>query len=255
MATIKTANAAAKEQTQELMNEDYSFYEGMDNGFENMGANTTSLAYLSLIQPGSSLCTDDCPVGTWHNSATGKSYGNIVKLIPVAFRTIWLERETDPPFRTVGRYPVGGIQVTIKNPPKGKKGYPKMINPESGNEVQELFVYACILPDYPEDGVIYYIPSVGSMRTAKSWNTQLKSQLLPNGVQAPLFAYKWNLVVELVPNPNKPTENMSKFTKVYKDTLVDKESFMKFVQPQLSVMKQEILQLTSGTVDEIEVTE
>lgn len=252
MATKETtANAAAKKQTQEqeLMTEDYSFFDGMSNGFEDMGTNATSLAYLGLTQPDSSLETDDCAAGTWHNSASGKCYGNMIKVVPIAFRTIWVEREQEAPFRTIGRYPVGGIKVTIKNPPKGKKGYPKMINPETDNEVQELFVYAVILPDHPEDGILYFTPNVGSMRTAKSWNTMLKSQILPNGVQAPLFAYTWNLVSELVANPVQPTKQMAKFTKAFKDTIVNKELFTSNIKPKLDVVKNEVLQLTNGEIE------
>ena len=204
MNATGTPNAGA--QKQELMVEDVSFMESMaGQGFENMGANATSIAYLGLVQPDSGAEDDENPAGTWRNSATGRNYGNNVKAVVLGFRTIWNERESDPPFRTVGRYPINGIQVEIRQPPKGKRGYPKMINPESGNEVQELFVYAVSLPDYPEDGILYFSPTVGSMKTAKSWNSQLKGQLLPNGVQAPIFAFQWNLMADLVPNPQQPS--------------------------------------------------
>ena len=168
----KPANAAA----QEIETEDLGFLEGMaGQGFEDMGANATSIAYLSLVQPDSGAEDDDSPAGTWRNSATGRNYGNDVKVIVLGFRTIWSEREADPPFRTVGRYPVGGIQVELRQPPKGKRGYPKMINPESGNEVQELFVYAITLPEYPEDGILYFNPTVGSMKTANLGTASLKA--------------------------------------------------------------------------------
>lgn len=247
MATAKKpATAAAKE----LMTEDVSFFEGMaGEGFEDMGASATSIAYLGLVQPDSSAEDDDNPAGTWRNSATGRNYGNTVKVTVVAFRTIWSEREADPPFRTVGRYPVGGIDVEIRQPPKGKRGYPKMINPESGNEVQELFVYAVILPDYPEDGVLYFNPTVGSMKTCKSWNSQLKGQLLPNGVQAPIFAFTWNLIADLVPNPQQPSKNVAKFIKVSKDAIVSKDTFEDVIKPQLAVTKQNVLQITSGAIE------
>lgn len=249
MAPQKTANTAAKKQ--ELVTEDMSFMEGMSGeGFEDMGANATSIAYLGLVQPDSSVSDDSNPAGTWRNSASGKNYGDTVKVVPVAFRTIWSERESDPPFRTVGRYPVNGIDVEIKQPPKGKRGYPKMINPETGNEVQELFVYAVILPDYPEDGILYFNPTVGSMKSAKAWNSQLKSQLLPNGVQAPIFAFQWNLIAELVPNPQQPTKQITKFTKAIRDSIVNKELFTETVQPTLASVKQNVLQLTSGILDE-----
>lgn len=239
----KPANAAA----QEIETEDLGFLEGMaGQGFEDMGANATSIAYLSLVQPDSGAEDDESPAGTWRNSATGRNYGNSVKVIVLGFRTIWSEREADPPFRTVGRYPVGGIQVELRQPPKGKRGYPKMINPESGNEVQELFVYAVTLPDYPEDGILYLNPTVGSMKTAKSWNSQLKGQLLPNGVQAPIFAFQWVLFSGLVPNPQQPSKEVAKFTKVMRDVIVNKELFTEHVQPALSVTKQDLLMITQN---------
>lgn len=249
MATKETANAAA----QELVTEDMSFLESMaGQGFEDMGANATALSYLSLVQPDSSIEDDDNAAGTWRNSATGRNYGNVVKVVAIDFRTIWNERESDPPYRTVGRYPVQGIEVEVRQPPKGKRGYPKMINPETGNEVQELFVYAVVLPDYPEDGVLYFNPTVGSMKTCKTWNSQLKGQLLPNGTQAPIFAFQWNLVSELVPNPQQPSREVAKFTRVTKDSIVTKEMFTANVQPQLASAKQEVLQITSNTPDEDE---
>ena len=250
MNATGTPNAGA--QKQELMIEDVSFMESMaGQGFENMGANATSIAYLGLVQPDSGAEDDENPAGTWRNSATGRNYGNNVKAVVLGFRTIWNERESDPPFRTVGRYPINGIQVEIRQPPKGKRGYPKMINPESGNEVQELFVYAVSLPDYPEDGILYFSPTVGSMKTAKSWNSQLKGQLLPNGVQAPIFAFQWNLMADLVPNPQQPSKNVAKFVKVSRDSIVNKELFTEHVQPLLTTTKQELLQITSN-LDDVE---
>lgn len=250
MNATGTPNAGA--QKQELMIEDVSFMESMaGQGFENMGANATSIAYLGLVQPDSGAEDDENPAGTWRNSATGRNYGNNVKAVVLGFRTIWNERESDPPFRTVGRYPINGIQVEIRQPPKGKRGYPKMINPESGNEVQELFVYAVSLPDYPEDGILYFSPTVGSMKTAKSWNSQLKGQLLPNGVQAPIFAFQWNLMADLVPNPQQPSKNVAKFVKVSRDSIVNKELFTEHVQPLLKTTKQELLQITSN-LDDVE---
>lgn len=249
MATLETNG-------KELLTEDISFFESMaGNGFENMGAGTTSTAYLGLVQPDSGAVSEDSPAGTWHNSATGRNYGNTVRAIVLAFRTVWNEREADPPFRTVGRYPVNGIPVEYRQPPKGKRGYPKMINPDTGNEVQELFIYAVMLPDFPEDGVLFFNPTVGSMKTAKSWNSQLKSQLLPNGVQAPIFAFQWLLTAELVSNPQQPAKQIAKFTRAYRDAIVNKDLFTSMVQPQLEVTKQNVLAITEGPLEDDEVAE
>lgn len=241
---IETTNAVAKEQEMDYLS-------GMaGQGFEDMGASATSIAYLSMVQPDSGLEDDDNPAGTWRNSATGRNYGNVVNVIVLAFRTIWNERESDPPFRTVGRYQVGGIEVELKQPPKGKRGFPKMINPETGNEVQELFVYAVALPDYPEDGVLYFNPTVGSMKTAKSWNSQLKGQLLPNGVQAPIFAFQWDLAVELVPNPQQPSKQIAKFVKAARGQIVARDMFEDVVKQQLATTKQNVLAITSDIDDD-----
>lgn len=244
MATVETPIAGVTETSDlDFLNE----YAG--NGLETMDASTKAIAYLSLVQPDSTAESEDNPAGTWRNSATGKNYGNMVTAVVLAFKTIWNEREVEPPFRTVGRYEPHSIEVETRQPPKGKKGYPKLINPESGNEIQELFVYAVILPDYPEDGILYFNPTVGNMRTCRSWNTQLSSQLLPNGAQAPIFAFKWNLVADLAPNPQQPTKQVARFMTVQKDSIVSKELFTTHVNPLLTTVKQSVLQITS-TVDD-----
>lgn len=235
----------------ELVTEDMSFMEDfVGAGLDSITTSATAVSYLSLVQPDSSVEDEENPAGTWRNSATGRNYGNMVKVIPLAFRTVWNERDADT-FRTVGRYDVQGIDVEIRQPPKGKRGYPKMYNPESGNEVQELFVYAVILPDYPEDGVLFFNPTVGSMKACKSWNSQLKGQILPNGAQAPIFAYQWNLIAELTPNPQQPNKNIARFTKVVKDAITGKELFTTYVHPQLKNVQQSVLQITSN-IDEVE---
>ena len=248
MATTTTpANAAAKE----LMTEDMSFMDDFaGQGLDAIGSNETAMAYLGLVQPDSSVESDDCPAGTWRNSATGKSYGDTIKVIPVAFRTIWSERESVEPFRTVARYVPNSIEVEVKNPPAGKRGYPKMTNPQTGNEIKELYVYAVVLPDYPEDGVLYFNPNVSSMKTCKAWNSQLKGQLLPSGQQAPIFGFQWNLVAELVPNPQQKSKNIAVFSKAIKDSITTKSLFEGSVQKQLPAVNQAVLQITSGTLDE-----
>lgn len=251
MATTKSTASAAKKQ--ELETVDTSFMDGFEGtGFDEMTGNAVSLAYLGLVQPDSGIEDEDNPAGTWRNSATGRNYGNMIKVVPIAFRTIWSERESEAPYRTVGRYPVNGIEVEIRQPPKGKRGYPKMINPDTGNEIQELFVYAVVLPDYPEDGVLYFTPTVGSMRTAKAWNSQLKGQLLPNGAQAPIFGFQWNLVVDLVPNPQQPNKQVTKFIKSVRDAITTKELFTDIIQPQLQNVKRDVLQLTSTSTEDEE---
>lgn len=215
-------------------------------GLETIGANEQAMPYLSMVQPDSTAAADGAEPGVWRNSATGEQYGNIVNVVPVAFRTVWSERDSEPPFSTVGRYQPHSIDVDIQQPKNGK-GYPKMINPKTGNEVQELYVYALMLPEHPEAGILLFNPTVGSMRTCKQWNTQIKTQLLSNGKQAPIFAYTWQLVCDLVDNPAKKGAKMAKFVKVQKDVMISESLLNTFIKPQLVSIQQNILSITDET--------
>ena len=226
-----------------------SFLEGLEGqGLETITANEQAIPYLGMVQPDGTAAADGATPGVWRNSATGEEYGQIVAVVPLAFRTIWNERDAEPPFSTVGRYAPHSIEVTVQQP-KGGKGYPKMINPQTGNEVQELYIYAVMLPEHPEAGVLLFNPTVSSMRACKSWNTQLKGQILPNGAQAPIFANSWNLVIDLVDNPAKKGAKMAKLVKVQKDSLIKKELFETYVKPQLPTIQSTVLSITDNTED------
>lgn len=221
---------------------------------ELANAGARSSAFLSMVQPDTDAATSAEP-GTWRNSATGKNFGNMIRVIPLAFHVIWSERESEAPFRTVGRYAPHSIPVETRQPKPGKRGFAKMYNPDTGNEVQELYVYAVLLPDFPEEGLLYFNPSVINMKTCRGWNSQIFGQLLPNGVQAPIFAYQWQLVAELVPNPQQPSKKIAKFTKVLKDSLVSRDLFGQAVKPLLDTVKPEALLITDMTTDGSDVEE
>lgn len=230
--------------------EDTSFFEGMEGtGLDSITANEQAIPYLGMVQPDGEAAANGATPGVWRNSATNEEYGNVITVIPLAFKVIWNEREGSTPFRTVGRYEPHSIEVTIQQP-KGGKGYPKMINPETGNEVQELYVYAVMLPEHPEAGVLLFNPTVSSMTTCKAWNTQLKGQILPNGKQAPIFAYSWDLASDLVDNPQKKGAKMAKFVKVQKGTIISKELFEHNIQQQLPQIQQTVLSITSDISEE-----
>lgn len=242
MAGKTTPRAGASE----LMTEDMSFLDGMEGqGLDAITSKEQAVGYLSMVQPESSAESEENPAGTWRNTATGENYGGMVRVVPVAFRTIWSERSSEPPYGTVGRYAPGEIEVKTVLPKNGK-GYPKMINPATDNEVQELYVYAVMLPDHPEAGVLYFNPTVGSMRACKSWNTQLKTSLLPNGAHAPIFGFCWNLQLEIVTNPQKPNGKIARFTRAVKDTIVPKDLFVDSIKPQLDFITKEVLSITSS---------
>lgn len=216
-------------------------YEGQ--GLETISSNDMATAFLGLVQPGSKHETEECKAGTWRNTATGRNFGNMVKVVPLAFKTVWSERESEAPYRTVARYEPHSIKVDTRTV-KGKV-YPKMYNPETGNEIQELYIYAVILPDYPEEGILYFNPTVGGMRTCRSWNTQIKSALLPSGKPAPIFGYSWLLIADEVTNPQRPSEIIAQFVKAEKDSIVTREVFGLAVKPNIETAQLAVTQATT----------
>lgn len=241
--TVATANAAAQDKDIAAAMDYMGEFAGA--GTESITTNEMSTSYLSLVQPGSAGDVNEGDAGTWRNSATGTNFGSSVRVVPLAFRTIWSERQNVAPYATVGRYEPNSIEVDLRNPPAGQRGYPRMFNPKTGYEIQELYMYAVILPDYPEEGVLYFNPTVGSMRACKAWNTQVKAQRLPNGAPAPIFAFSWNLQAELVPNPQNPKEMIAKFTKVSKDILTGKDLFLDYVKPELQNAQKSMLAIAA----------
>lgn len=218
------------------MEQEASYLEQFENqGLDGFTADTISASYLNMIQPGSTNESEDSPAGTWRNSATGENYGSSVKVVVLQFKTIWSEREEDT-FRTVATYEPHSIKVDIKPVPAGKRGYPTMTNPATGNKVQELYAYAVMLPEYPEAGVLYFMPTAGSMRTCKAWNKQMSTQLMSNGKRLPIFGCVWNLELSLVPNPVKPTTKIAKLTNVSKAGIVGEATFQQHIQPQLATL-------------------
>lgn len=216
-------------------------YEGQ--GLEAFGTGDVATAFLGLVQPGSKHETEACKAGTWRNTATGRSFGNMVKVVPLAFKTIWSERESEAPYRTVARYEPHAIKVDTRMV-KGKS-YPRMYNPETGNEIQELYIYAVILPDYPEEGILYFNPTVGGMRTCRSWNTQIKSALLPSGKPAPIFGYSWLLIADEVTNPQRPSEMIAQFVKAEKDSIVTRDTFNLAIKPNIETAQLAVTQATT----------
>lgn len=214
---------------------DQDFFDNMaGEGLDGFTPDTVSTAYLGMVQPDSSAHVAGHKPGTWRNSATDENYGNRVEVVALAFKTVWTERASAPPYNTVGRYEPNSIKVDVELPKPGTRGFPKMKNPNTGNKVEELFIYACMRPDHPEDGVMYFSPTVGSMKACKQWNALLRSQRLPSGKIAPLFAFSWFLDLELLPNPAQPSRNIAKFVRATKGQIVAKDLFVNYVQPQIA---------------------
>ena len=227
-------------------------------GLEDMAGSAVAVPYLAMVQPGSQATVDGIEAGHWRNSATNQDYGETLRVIVLDFKRVWAEKSGDGDGMTVARYIPGSINVDYKQPPKGKKGFATMINPESGNEIQEQFVYVLLLPDHPEDGYLLFNPAVGNMKVCRSWNSRIRGQIMPVtnpdgttvSAQAPSFAFVWSIGIQMVQNPRKPAEQIGRLTIVGREGLVDEGLFTTAIQPKLQSAKNELMAITNSSSDD-----
>lgn len=226
-------------------------------GLEDMAGSAVAVPYLAMVQPGSQATVDGIEAGHWRNSATNQDYGETLRVIVLDFKRVWAEKSGDGDGMTVARYIPGSVPVEYKQPPKGKKGFPTMINPDSGNEIQEQFIYVLLLADHPEDGYLMFNPAVGNMKVCRSWNSRIRGQVMPvedaNGntvsAQAPSFAFVWNIGIQMIQNPRKPAEQIGRLSIIGREGLVDEGLFGTAIQPKLQSAKNELLAITNNESD------
>jgi hypothetical protein len=170
----------AEEPVQEQAGDQSYFDEFAGEGQDQFNADMLSTPYLSMVQAGGSAAANGNEPGTWINSASGENFGPAVEVVCLAVKTAWIERDTTgKTWMTVGRYEPNSIEVEKTMPKPGQRGFPTMINPQTGNKVEELFVYALMLPEHPESGVLFFSPTAISMSACKAWNTKIRNQRLP----------------------------------------------------------------------------
>jgi hypothetical protein len=233
-------NDEAKVEAEEAAEEFLNQYAG--EGIEDLTAETVATPWISIMQDRTQHVLDGvCEAGVWRNSANEEVYGKVLRVIPIAFKVIWCERDADTG-KTVANYDPHTIQIKT-TPPKNGRGFPKMTNPETGNKIDETFMYAVVLADKPQEGYALIQANMGSIGTFKRWNGQLRAQVLPGGAKAPLFAYTWELVIGDTQAKNANGQLYYKVQDVRRGGLVSKQLFLEGVLPnkQLALNTQMLL--------------
>lgn len=202
-------------------------------GINTFTQGTVSTPWLSIMQDRTQHVIDGlCEAGVWRNSATGDAYGKTLEVVPVAFKVIWNERD-DATGKTVANYEPNSIEVEHRQV-KGRS-FTKMINPNTGNTINETFLYAVVLPSKPEIGVCLIQANMGSMGTFKRWNALLRAQMLPSGAKAPIFAYSWKLGIGDKQAKNANGQAFYRLEDVQRGSIVTKELFDKGVAPNRKI--------------------
>jgi hypothetical protein len=210
---------------------DTSYLDEMEGqGLEGFTGDTVSIPWISIMQDRTQHVIDGvCEPGVWRNSADGEVYGKTVRVIPLAFKVLWNERDQDTG-KTVANYEPGSIPVE-RLPPKSGRGFPKMINPETRNKIDETFLYSVSLPDYPGVGYALIQASLGSIGTFKKWNGQVRAALLPSGKHAPVNGYIWELGISEEQVSNASGQRYYRLQTVKRGDLVPEDMFLQIVAP------------------------
>ncbi|GMO30625.1 MAG: hypothetical protein Pg6A_19840 [Termitinemataceae bacterium] len=168
--------------------DDWGQYAGM--GLDDLNSKNCSLPWLGISQAQSKIVVENiAQMGVFFNSATMESYGNTIEVIPVYFKPVWVEKDSSTG-KTLNTYEVKGIPV---NEERNEKGYPEYTHPDSGNKIVELYTYALVLKNAPEEGFLLFRPGLSALRKLRAWNSQLRTSVWPNGMQAPIFGFSWKL--------------------------------------------------------------
>ena len=168
-------------------------------GYEDISINDVSVPFLRILQKLLPQCDEgqeeynkEAKPGMFLNSLTGELYGVSCKVIPVKYEKSWLEWK---PNRGgfVGSHLPKSIQVDTSD-------YSAWKRVDNGNDITETVNYYCILPDYPEAGLIVLSLTSSALKHAKAWNNQIMTTRLKNGAKAPFFSSVWELSTKLNKN-------------------------------------------------------
>jgi hypothetical protein len=210
-------------------------------GLEGITAEAVSTPWLSIMQDSTRHVKEkSCESGVWRNSATGDVYGKTIEVVPVDFKIIWNER--DDTGATVANHEPNSIHLKV-TPNQSGRGFPKMTNPETGNRVDETFLYAVVFPGKPDAGYMLLQAGMGSISSFKKLNALLRAQTLPNGKRAPIFAYSWYLTIGDTQARNKNGQDYYRVEDVKRGQLVSKELFISAVAPARELSAQSQLAL------------
>jgi hypothetical protein len=180
-AVNEAVNTAQQSESDDFLEQDAG------EGLDEYGEGTISIPYLAITQQTSEAVElGEIEPGHFRNSLTGEDYGTKILAVILGFKICWTER--DAAGKTIARYDPYDVEVT-------GDVYKGMINPKTGNKVQETWLYQLILPEHLDAGFVVFSSSPGNMKYLKGWNTQVKFQRLPSGKPAPRHASVWELQI------------------------------------------------------------
>lgn len=192
----------AKKQTVDALNKMFEDYEGDKSGYEDMTGATQSVPFIRLLQELSPQCRikkeeyiKDAAVGMLFNTVNNKLYTPPLRFVVGKFERYYIEWK---PNRggLASIHSVDVVERRVGHDLIADEGF-KIIDPKSGNEFADTYVYYVVLPDHPQDGVCIFSLSSSALKEAKKLNRNLRSTMLPNSTKRALpFFMIWKYEVK-----------------------------------------------------------
>lgn len=220
-------------------------------GYENLRSEDYQIPFLRVLQSQSTQCIKKSPdyiegaePGMFYNNITKELYRDVVRVIPLDCRKIWMEFKPNRGGFVAMHEPRSFVPDTTD--------FSKWKNPENGNIISEFYNFFCLIADCPEDGIIIVPMSGSTIKQAKSWNSQISYVKLPSGKQASYYSSIWELSTAFFEN-NKGTwysiGSIKRVNYASKNTL---ESFVNPARLSLDSSKVDYKQLESSEEDNVQ---
>ena len=214
---------------------------GFLNDVAGMGNDAVSVEeravpYLRILQPlspqvdkGENEYVEGAEPGMFLNTVTNRVYGAEISLIPIYFKSIWLEWKPERG-GLVGRHEPGTILVdktdftdwTYVNPITGVK-----------NTIQDTFMFFVLDADHIGDGPMIFSMTSSGIKHAKNWNTSILLSKLPDtGNDAPYFGYVWKIsLAKYKKDQHTYYQIGGKSSNIEQIRLITKQEFIEHVKP------------------------
>lgn len=238
-----------KKTTQEDMYAKFNEFEGSTEGYEEITLDTMAVPFIRVLQDMSPQCKKTKPEynpeaepGMLCNSVSGRLYPAPLRFVVGKFERLYLEWKPNRG-SFVGAHTVEHVeQELITKLIRDDKN--KLIDPATGNNFTDTYMYYVLLPDAMEEGICILSLSSTQIKEAKKLNKNLVSTIIPGSAKKALpFFMIWNLDTASVSNDHG-------------DWMGIQISFDSFVdQPQLEYVVQERAELPNKTVDYAQLEE
>jgi len=209
-------------------------------GYDNVTSEDYQIPFLKILQTLSSCCDEEdetyiegAKPGLFMNSLNSRIYGDSINIIPFYFDKTWLEWK---PNRggLVGQHKPKSIKIDTTDFSNWTT--------ESGNVITEHHNFYCVLPDYPEDGVLILSLSSSGIKHAKFWQSMIsnvKLNIKGELKQAPFYSSIWNISISKVKGDKGtyfaigPQEKPN----IKRISFISKDQYINYIKDNIDIVK------------------